>query len=106
MLPQQFINRQPGPLARNIPKRYVDGADGIEEWPCLAHPVHVSIQLSPDIVNPADILADQHAAHILAGMKYQGTAGPVGGLANPCDPLIRVDFEECPVVFDAFDQPV
>src|SRR3954454_4806083 len=63
---EELIDREIGSLAQDVPKGNVDGAYSAQEDAALPHPVEIFVQLCPDIIDPAGILADQVLSNELA----------------------------------------
>lgn len=82
----------------------VDGADRQPEGPGLPQPVHVPINLGPEIIDPTYILSDEAFADVPAGLRHQRRAGSVRGLAPAVETGFRIDSQQSRVVLDALDQ--
>ena len=79
---QEPVHGQARCFAQNIPKCNVHRADRAQQRAGLAQPIHIAVQLGPEVIDPCGILTHQPLAHMPAGRFHEWTAGPIGSLAN------------------------
>ena len=69
---EKIVNRHSRRLAFDVPEGDIHRADGRKERARLAEPVHVAIDLGPEIIESARILADDEIADMFAGCFDEG----------------------------------
>ncbi len=94
---EQLIDRLPANFAGNVPKRLVDSAGGAA---ChnAATEVKAALELLPDEIDAARVLADQERREVLVDHGHDCVLVPLGGgFADSDDAFVRLDPHEDPV---------
>jgi len=90
---QQLVQRHAGHLGLDIPQRHVDGRDGPHGHRTPA-PVGAAIEILPDVLDPARVLADQAGDHVVVQIRdHRLLAAVQGGVADSIDALVGLDLQ-------------